>query len=531
MEFLDKIDWLLIGEGVYVLVTIAVCLRIIYDTQSTTKTLAYVLLTIFAPVIGMIVYFTVGTNYRLNSLYKKKLTDDVALAAQIQQQVVTSSRELMQDAGPDVQQNKKLARLLVRDNNSPLVGDNRVKLLLNGEEKFADLLASLNRAKHHIHIEYYIFDDDHIGNAIKDILIEKARAGVQVRFIYDDFGSRAISRKLVPALRDAGVLAYPFYKLTLPAFAQRLNYRNHRKIVIIDGYTAYVGGINVSDRYINQPGQRGTRVDSPEGGSSPIGSRGKTPTDKSKQLFWRDTHLRIDGTGSYFLQHLFLCDWNFCADEQVTLDRAFFGNALSEASTGHPAGDESTVPVDQPGKAIVQIGASGPDSKNPSLLFSFLQAISSAEEEILITTPYFIPGDSLQDALMIAALSGVTVKLLVPGKSDSLLVNSAACSYYHDLLRVGVEIYRYQKGFVHAKTMVLDGKLAVVGTANMDFRSFDLNFEVAAFVYDDAVAAQLSRAFHDDLSHSDRIDPDQWLARPRLQQLGQKTARMVAPLL
>ena len=516
MHYLTDLNWLLIGQGLYVLITIAVCLRIIYDTRTTSKTLAYLLLTIFLPVVGMIVYFTVGTNLRLKSLYSKKLTDDEALAVRISEQVVSRSRAQMQQATSDVQQNQKLAQLMVRENTSPLTGKNGVTLLLNGEAKFPDLLQSLQRARHHIHIEYYIYDDDQIGNAIKDILIQKAKAGVQVRFIYDDFGSRAISKKLVPELRAAGVQAYPFYKLTLPNFAQRLNYRNHRKIVVIDGYTAYVGGINVSDRYINRPNQHGTRVDSPEQGSGPIGSRGKTPTNKDKQVFWRDTHLRIDGTGSYYLQHLFLCDWNFCADEPLPLEASFFGNDLSA-----PTADG----------AIVQIGASGPDSRHPGLLFSFLQAINLAREEILITTPYFIPGDSLLDALMVAALSGVRVKLLVPGQSDSLLVNAAASSYYGDLMGVGVQIYRYQKGFVHAKTMVTDGSLAVVGTANMDYRSFDLNFEVAAFVYDTGVADQLKQAFTDDLAHSERIDYNEWQQRSRIRRLAQKTARMVAPLL
>ncbi|MBO0936388.1 PLDc N-terminal domain-containing protein [Fibrella sp. HMF5335] len=519
MRYLSELNWLLIGESLYVLLIIAVCLRIVYDTRTTTKTLAYVLLTIFLPVVGMLVYFTVGTNFRLKSLYSKKLTDDAALSARIREQVITNSREQMEQATTDVQRNRKLARLMVRDSMSPLVGNNRVTLLLNGEVKFPDLLQSLREARHHIHIEYYIYDDDQIGNTIKDILIQKAQEGVQVRFIYDDFGSWFISRKLVPQLRAAGVQAYPFYKLTLPTFAQRLNYRNHRKIVVIDGCTAYVGGINVSDRYINRPNQHGIRVDSPEGGSGPIGSRGKTPTDKDNQMFWRDTHLRIDGAGTYYLQHLFLCDWNFCANESLSLDASFFCTNPADLN------DESS-----PG-AKVQIGASGPDSRIPGLLFAFLQAINSAEQEILLTTPYFIPGDSLLDALIVAALSGVRVKLLVPDKSDSRLVNAAASSYYGELMSVGVEIYQYQKGFVHAKTMVVDGSLAIVGTANLDYRSFDLNFEVAAFVYDSGVANELGRAFADDLTQAKRIDYGQWQQGSPVRRLARKMARMVAPLL
>ncbi len=294
------------------------------------------------------------------------------------------------------------------------------------------------------------------------------------------------------SLAAAGVLAFPFYRLTLPAFAQRLNYRNHRKIVVIDGLTSFVGGINVSDRYINGPG-----TDNP--------------------VFWRDTHLRIDGKGSYYLQNIFLCDWNFCApDHQVELDRAYFSL-------------ESYLPERE--GAIVQIGASGPDSRMPTLLFSFMQVINLAKEELLVTTPYFIPGDSILDALVIAALSGVKVKLLVPGDSDSLLVNAAASSYYADLLGAGVEVYCYQKGFVHAKTLVADGQLAAIGTANMDYRSFDLNFEVSAFVYDADLAQQLRQAFYEDLSQADAIDYEVWRQRPAWKKLLQKAARMVSPLL
>lgn len=474
------------------LLTIAVCLRIVYDTRTTSKTLAYVLLTIFLPVVGMIVYFTVGMNFRLRSLYSKKLSNDEALLTRISQRIADESQELMHDASPGVKQFEKLSNMLVRDGHSPLMGGNRVKLLTNGEEKFPELLAALQKAQHHIHIEYYIYEDDGIGNAIKDILISRAKAGVEVRFIYDDFGSRAISKKMVPELREAGVLAFPFYELTLPAFAQRLNYRNHRKIVVIDGLTSFVGGINVSDRYIN-----GAGTDNP--------------------VFWRDTHLRIDGRGSYYLQNLFLCDWNFCApDHQVDLDRAYFRL-------------ESDLPANE--GAIVQIGASGPDSRMPTLLFSFMQVINLAKEELLVTTPYFIPGDSLLDALVVAALSGVKVKMLVPGDSDSLLVNGAASSYYAELMEAGVEIYRYRKGFVHAKTIVADSQMATIGTANMDYRSFDLNFEVSAFVYDAELAVQLRQAFNDDLNHADLMDYETWRKRPVWKKLLQKAARMVSPLL
>ena len=484
-------NWLLISEIFYILVVIFVCLRIVYDTQSTTKTLAYLLFAIFVPVVGILFYFFFGINYRNRKMYSKKLWDNAVMAKRLKEDLYHYSKQTFNESDASVQSSKELAYMLMNDSRSPLTSGNAVKLLVNGENKFPEVLKALNEAKSHIHIEYYIYEDDEIGTEIGNILIKKAQEGLAVRFIYDDFGSSSIRKKFVSQLRDNGVKAFPFFKISFIPFANRINYRNHRKIIVIDGHTAFVGGINVSDRYINK-------------------------LNDTKNIFWRDTHLRIDGPGVQYLQFLFLCDWNFCANEKLQASKEFFPRRKN-----FPGGNDK----------VVQIAASGPDSETPTILFSLLQAINLATKEILITTPYFIPGDSLLDALNIASLSGISVKLLVPGKSDSLLVNSAASSYYDDLLRTGVEIYQYTKGFVHAKTMVTDRKVAIVGTANMDFRSFDLNFEVNAIVYDVEIAGQLSDIFYNDLKDAERIDEASWSKRSRLKQLWQKIARLVSPLL
>lgn len=484
-------NWWLIAEITYVLVLILVCLRIIYDTRSTTKTLAYLLFAVFVPVFGMIFYFSFGINYRHRKMYSKKLFQNDNLAVKFQQRILHYSEQTFRQNHATVLSNKELAFMLLKDSMSPLTAKNSVKLLINGEQKFPEVLQAIKNAKHHIHIEYYIYEDDEIGKAIETALIDKAKAGVTVRFIYDDFGSRDIRKKLVPRMKANGITAFPFLKVHFMLFANRLNYRNHRKIIVIDGQTAFIGGINVSDRYINDD-------------------------HNPRQVYWRDTHLRIDGPGTQYLQYLFLCDWNFCAEEFLQPDSSFFPAAPLQNGADNK---------------IVQIAASGPDSESPTILFSILQAINLATEEILITSPYFIPGESLLDALTIASLSGIKVKLLVPGKSDSRLVNAAARSYYDDLLNAGVEIYQYQKGFVHAKTMVTDKKVAIVGTANMDFRSFDLNFEVNAIVYDTTIAAELSSVFYEDLKNARKIDPVQWAARPLYKHLLEKAARLLSPLL
>ncbi len=484
-------NWLLVYEIVYTVILILVCLRIIYDTGSTTKTLAYLLFAVFVPVAGIIFYFFFGINYRNRKMYSKKLMDNDDMARKLREDLYNYSKETFNKADASVQTNRELAYMLVKESWSPLTSNNAVKILLNGENKFPEVLEALKEAKNHIHMEYYIYEDDEIGRAIEELLIQKVKEGVIVRFIYDDFGSHSIRRKLVPRLKANGIKAFPFLKVYFIAFANRLNYRNHRKIIVVDGKTAFVGGINVSDRYINKKGD-------------------------TKKVFWRDTHLRIDGPGVQYLQYLFLCDWNFCANKKLQPDRFFF-----------PPQQISSIGGDK----IVQIAASGPDSDTPTILFSILQAINLATKEILITSPYFIPGESLLDALIIASLSGISIKLLVPGKSDSILVNAAARSYYGDLLKAGVEIYQYTKGFIHAKTLVADQKIAIVGTANMDYRSFDLNFEVNSIVYDTGIANELSNIFYEDLKDAIKIDADAWSNRPKIKQLMEKTARLFSPLL
>src|SRR5690554_705133 len=278
-------NWILIAETAYLILLILVGLRIIYDTRSSTKTLAYLLLVIFVPVGGILFYFSFGINYRKRLIYSKKLLKDKKLQQQLTERIVSLSDTNLQNNLNEIGEGKALVNLLLNDSLSPLSSGNAIKILMNGEEKFPEVFDALKTAKHHIHLEYYIYENDHVGNLLKDVLVQKAKEGVEVRFIYDAFGSRSIRGKLVRELKEAGVEAYPFNRIRIPFLANRLNYRNHRKIIIVDGRCAFVGGINVSDQYIN---------------------------DGREKIFWRDTHLRIDGPSVLQLQHLFLGDWNFC---------------------------------------------------------------------------------------------------------------------------------------------------------------------------------------------------------------------------
>lgn len=486
----EQTKWLVILQALYLAILVIACIRIIYDTRSVSKTLAYLLFAVFVPFIGIAFYFSFGINYRKRKRYNKKLAIDESVKNDFQDFLQEMDRLLSISSNPVVKRYQRLIQLLSskKTGHDNVLPNAEVRLLTNGEEFFPLLIDELSKAQDHIHMEYYIYEDDDIGNSIKDILVQKAKEGVEVRFIYDDFGSRSIRKTIVKTFKKSGVQAYPFSKIKLIGLANRLNYRNHRKIIVIDGKTSFTGGINISDKYINQP---------------------------DSMLFWRDTHIMVKGYSSLALQQVFLSDWNFCSNENIMINRRYF-----------PSTD---LPENEP--AYAQIVSSGPDSDLPNILYSVIQSVGLAQKEILLTTPYYIPDTSLQECLIIAALSGIDVKLLVPKHGDSKVVNLASQAYFEDLLRAGVKIYLYSKGFIHAKTHVIDRQLASVGTANLDVRSFDLNFEVSAVVYDEQVASQLAEIFDKDLQDAEKITLESWNRRSKFRKITERMVRLVSPFL
>lgn len=487
---LKAVNWAIILQVIYVLLVIVVGIRIVFDTRSIPKTLAYLMLVVFVPILGIIFYFSFGINYRKRKMYDTKLKIDKNLRKRYSSRIEQLQKEISIRHNSALQHNLELVRMLSnkRMGAEAILPNYELKLLYNGEEFFPVLKDALRKAQSHIHIEFYIFENDGIGNEIKDILIDKAKSGVEVRFIYDDFGSMGIRRSFVNSLTSQGVQAFPFHKIRFIKLANRLNYRNHRKIVVVDGELAFVGGINISDRYNN---------------------------DCPNEIYWRDTHLMIKGYSAQALQQVFLSDWNHCSTEDLTISEKYFPE------------------LEIPAKAQkhVQIVSSGPDSDLPYILYSFIQAINLAEQEILITTPYYIPDISIQEMLRISALSGLNVRLLVPYVGDSKLVSIAAQSFYEELLEAGVRIFLYKKGFIHAKTFVTDRKLASVGTANFDSRSFDLNFEVAAMIYDTELAEELARKFYEDLEDAEELTLAEWRKRPKWLQLVERIVRLASPFL
>lgn len=472
---------------VYFIIVVGACIKIILDTKSSSKAISYLILVITFPVVGIIFYFSVGVNNRKKKMYQKKLKRDQDTFPTLEKNIVEFSKNTLLTNENELSYFAPLAKFCGKESLSS--NNNKAELLINGEQKFPEFIKTIKSAKHHIHIEYYIYENDEIGTEIANLLIEKAKEGVEVRFIYDDFGSKAIRKKFIKKMVDAGVQAFPFYEINFVHFANRINYRNHRKILVVDGIIGYIGGINVSDKYYNN---------------------GK------KELYWRDTHLKISGISVLNLQHVFLTDWNFCAEQNINFSNEYFPIHKKDNFYG---------------KQLIQVIASGPDSEHPSIMYKLIQAILLSKKELLITTPYFIPEKSFLDALKIAKLSGVHIKIIVPYKSDSAFVNAACNSYYQDLLDVGIEIYQYKKGFIHAKTMICDEYISIIGTANLDNRSFDLNFEINAIVYDTKLAKEMKFNFENDLNDSKKILLAEWKSRHLVTRTIEKVAHLFSPLL
>lgn len=472
---------------IVLIIDIITAYRIIIDTHNSTKTLAYLLLVLILPIVGSAFYFSFGINYRKKKIYSKKIISNDILYRNIMDWLKVRSRKTEEAFEDDLKYYKDIIHFLINDSSS-LLSLNKVTLLLNGENKFESVLEALEKAKSFIHLEYYIFENEGIGKKIIEILKRKAGEGVKVRFIYDDFGSHKL-RNILDDLRTAGIEIFPFYKIRFFFLANRINYRDHRKIIVIDGITGFIGGINVSDRYIN--------------------------TGEKNKLYWRDTHLKIEGPAVNNLQYHFIANWNFASNAILDIQPFYFPLDFT----------------DNTGRELVQIVPGGPDYPSSGIMLSFFTAIVMARQRIYITSPYFIPNDSICDALRKAALSGKDVRLLLPGISDSRIVNAAARSYFYDMLSNNVKIYLYQKGFVHAKTMVVDEMVSIVGTANMDVRSFDLNFEINAVVYGKEINRQLTEAFMNDLAYSEEITLQDWLKRGMVQRFIDASARLLSPLL
>ncbi|VXB24113.1 Cardiolipin synthase [Bacillus sp. 349Y] len=449
---------------------------IFFENRHPTQTLTWLVVLGAFPFLGFIFYLLFGRNFRKERMFKKKYILDKQTYLRYEPGPKEMDRDLFQD---------KYFRLARRIGNSSISFSSSTKVLTNGDETFREILDWLKTAKHHIHLEYYIVRHDDIGSQIKEVLIQKASEGVKIRFLYDAVGSWQLSRKYITELKEAGVEMVPFGPVKIPILNNKFNFRNHRKIIVIDGSIGFVGGLNIGDEYL-----------------------GKNPSFG----FWRDTHLMVKGDAVRTLQLIFLQDWYYMtSDDFIT--------------PGYLTPDPGE------GDGGVQMIAGGPDNEVSVLKNLFFSMITSAQKSVWVASPYFIPDEDIFSALKIAALSGVDVRLLVPHKPDKRIVFHASRSYFPDLLEAGVRIYEYQKGFMHSKIIIVDGELASIGTSNMDMRSFHLNFEVNAFLYKTESTLDLMTEYEHDLEHAEELSLDTFQKRHLGYRFLESTSRLLSPLL
>ncbi len=478
MEYIETIrPFALIAYYIFISFIIII---VILDNKKPEKSFAYIFLILLIPVAGVIIYLLFGAQYQKKKMLTKKRYFDKVYLNQISE---------IQKLPP--QRNRaslysKLPTLFYNIEQVNFTYNNEIQVLNNGEEKFPKLLEELKNAEKSIHLDYYIITDDLIGSQIFEILCKKALAGISVKIIYDDVGS-SISRNGLNKLSAAGVQAFPYMPVLFSRLAHKANYRNHRKIVVIDNETGFLGGINIKDKYIN-PNKSG--------------------------LYWRDTHIMIKGEAVIDLQYLFISDWYFVSGQKIDLNEVRYENKHKISSH---------VPT--------SILGSDYGKSNQTIMEAFFGMITSAQEEILITTPYFIPDESIFNALKITSKSGVKVKLIIPEKTDIRTAFYASQTYLKELILSGVDVYFYTKGMMHSKTMIIDSLISTVGSTNMDQRSFSLNAEVNAFIHDKEIAEKLRFNFEEDLKDCYKLQLIDLKNRPWYVKVLSSIARLIAPIL
>jgi len=485
-------NWFLTALIVNYMVALSAAFFLIRNNQNPRKTSTSLLFLIAFPFVGLAIYYFFGLEYRKSKIFKRKDLNSHALINKWNERLFIDDQQLEDYESSFLEDRVKMVKLLGHNQKSPLTLRNDLEVLYNGENTFKAIFKALKQATDHIHLEYFIFNDDEIGNEFINHLIDASNRGVSVKLIYDSVGSD-LSRAAKQKMTDAGIEHHAFMPVLFSRFTRKANYRDHRKIVIVDGHIGFVGGVNVSDDYVNRPGQ-----------------------DPLK--YWRDTHLRIEGHAVKSLQAQWLLNWFFVCD----------GN-------DHEADDniyDAYFPeIDEKENKPVQIAASGPDTDWANIMEAIFTGINSADKRIRITTPYFIPNQAILIALKSAARSGIDVEIMLPRIGDSWAARYASRSYFEEMMESGIKIYWYCKGMLHAKTMVVDNNFATIGTCNMDYRSFDINFEINALIFDEETTSNLSDRFDLDIEDCQLLDLNEWRERSKTYKFKESFCRLWAPLL
>lgn len=460
---------------------ISVFSLIFIERKDPTTTWAWLLILLLIPGVGFIVYLLLGQNLSRQKIFReKKIIDKTRAAGLEEMQEIHGIKMELQDQYSDL--------ILMNYNQcgSIYTTGNEVKTYISGEKKFQDLIKDIRSAKSFIHIEYYIFRFDDLGKAIIDELKSKVDEDVEVRLLVDGMGSKNLKQKEIRYIKSLGIKFSIFFPGAFPRINTRINYRNHRKIVIIDGEIGYVGGFNVGNEYVN----RGHQF-----------------------KFWRDTHLKVKGQAVNELNKRFILDWDYASNENFDNIIKYFPKPKEYGRVG------------------VQIVSSGPDHMDEYIKIAYMKIINNARKYVYIQTPYLVPDEPILEALRISALSGVDVRIIVPDKPDHFFMEWVLSANIANLIDYGVKIYRYNNGFIHSKTIVSDDIVSSIGTANMDNRSFRLNFEVNAFIYDGVVAKEQSKIFLNDQKFSTFVTKEAYEKRSRVLRIKESLIKLVSPIL
>ncbi|MCI9421278.1 MAG: cardiolipin synthase [Dorea sp.] len=462
-------------------------LIIFFQRRNPTTVWAWLLLLYFIPVLGFILYLILGQNFRRERMFKmKEIEGEIKYAVRRQEESIYRKKLRLRD--PELDRFKRLILYNLNEAEAVLTDNNDIRIFTDGREKFQALLSEMDRARNYIHVQYYIIKNDELWKEIEEVLVRKARQGVEIRVLFDSMGCRGMRRSDWARLEKAGIKVAEFFPALLGKLQLRVNYRNHRKIVVIDGRIGFVGGFNVGREYIGKDRKFG---------------------------YWRDTHVCIEGSAVTSLAVRFVLDWNYAARENLFLEDRLF-----EIPT-----------YVRNGRDPVQIISSGPDSHSQEIRNNYLRLIHMARKNIYIQTPYFIPDDDIRDALEIAAKSGIDVRIMIPCKPDHPFVYWATYSYLGEMIEAGARCYTYDNGFLHAKCMCVDGLVTCMGTANMDIRSFSLNFEVNAVIYSARTTERLMEAFENDIAKSTLVTRKKYEQRDFVIRIKEQFCRLLSPVL
>ncbi|MFC2295707.1 MAG: cardiolipin synthase [Prevotella sp.] len=473
---MEYLHWIL--YGLYTLIVIIVMLKVLMDNREPSKTMAWMLVLWALPMVGIVLYFFFGQNTRKERLISQRSLDQLTKRSMLE---FAEQRNLHIP-----EEHRTLMQLFKNQSMALPFKDNEIEVYTNGYEFFPSLLREIGKAKDHVHVEMFIFDDDALGNLIADTLIDKAQQGVEVRVIYDDVACWKVRNSFWERLRDGGVEVHAFMPVKFPAFTSKVNYRNHRKLIVIDGRAGFIGGMNIATRYVKGVGRP-----------------------------WRDTHILVRGGAVYGIQRAFLVDWYF-VDRTLIAGKRYYP-AISPALSNN---------------CLAQVVTSGPITEWPDMMQGFVRVLLTARQYVYIETPYFLPSEPVLFAIRTAALAGVDIRLMLPQRTDSRLLDQASKSYVREILQAGAKIYFYDDGFNHSKFLVCDDSISTVGSSNIDFRSLEHNFESNIFFYDEGMALRMKKIYLEDEAHCVLVDEAGQLEKHGFfQLLWESILRMFSPLM